>query len=127
MDASTKKAFQVKVRCLVRTLKEYKAYKNEVDGYDLNVVSQDKKKQEFYLESKSALEQVEKKLVEYYHTLNTYLVPLGLFRMNIRPRSRKNPRSMMTAPWPLPISTKLRLSSLGPADIKHLFLTSLLS
>lgn len=76
MDASAKKSFQVKVRCLVRTLKEYKNYKNEVEGYDLNVVSQDKKKQEFYLESKSALEQVEKKLVEFYHQLNAYVVYL---------------------------------------------------
>lgn len=123
MDASTKKAFQVKARCLARTLKEYKLYKNEVDGYDLNVVSQDKKKQEFYLESKSALELVEKKLVEYYHTLNAYLVPLGLFRMNIRLRSKKNHPSMMTVLWPLPISMKLRPSSLEPADITHLFLT----
>lgn len=122
MDASTKKAFQVKVRCLVRTLKEYKAYKNEVDSYDLNVVSQDKKKQEFYLESKSALEQVEKKLVEYYHTLNAYMVPLGLFRMNIRPRSKKKHHSMMTAFWQTPILMKLSLSSLGPADLTHLFL-----
>ena len=30
MDASSKKAFQVKVRSLTRTHKEYKAYKNEV-------------------------------------------------------------------------------------------------
>jgi protein subunit release factor A len=81
MDASAKKSFQVKVRCLVRMLKEYKNYKNEVNGYDLNVVSQDKKKQEFYLESKSALDQVEKKLVEYYHTLNVYMVPPTSFRM----------------------------------------------
>jgi uncharacterized protein YaaN involved in tellurite resistance len=62
------------VRCLVRILKEYKNYKSEVDSYDLNVVSQDKKKQEFYLESKSALDQVEKKLIEYYHQLNSYIV-----------------------------------------------------
>jgi hypothetical protein len=58
----------------VRILKEYKNYKSEVDSYDLNVVSQDKKKQEFYLESKSALDQVEKKLIEYYHQLNSYIV-----------------------------------------------------
>lgn len=43
MDASMKKAFQVKVRTLVRTLKEYKNYITEVESYDLNVVSQDKK------------------------------------------------------------------------------------
>ena len=58
MDASMKKAFQVKVRTLVRTFKEYKNYKTEVQSYDMNVVSQDKKKQEFYLESKSAFDQV---------------------------------------------------------------------
>lgn len=51
-----KKSFQVKVRSLGRTLKEYKSYRAEVDAYDLNEVSQDKKKQEFYLESKSALD-----------------------------------------------------------------------
>jgi hypothetical protein len=79
MDASMKKAFQVKVRTLVRTLKEYKNYKAEVEAYDLNVVSQDKKKQEFYLESKSAQDQVEKKLIEYFHQLNSYLVLLSLF------------------------------------------------
>lgn len=44
-----KKAFQVKVRTLFRTLKEYKAYRGEVAAFDLNEVSQDKKKQEFYL------------------------------------------------------------------------------
>lgn len=39
-----KKAFQVKVRTLLRTLKEYRAYQNEVAAFDLNQVSQDKKK-----------------------------------------------------------------------------------
>ena len=58
MDTSMKKAFQVKVRTLARTFKEYKNYKTEVQSYDMNVVSQDKKKQEFYLESKSAFDQV---------------------------------------------------------------------
>ena len=48
MDASQKKAFVVKVRTLVRMLKEYKSYKTEVGGYNMNEVSQDKKKQEFY-------------------------------------------------------------------------------
>mgnify|MGYP000474688422 CR=1 FL=1 len=55
MDASQKKAFSIKVKALTRTLKEYKSYKAEVGTYDLNEVSQDKKKNEFYLESKSAL------------------------------------------------------------------------
>jgi hypothetical protein len=58
MDASQKKAFQIKVKALARTLKEYKSYKQELDAYNLNEVSQDKKKHEFYLESKSALEDV---------------------------------------------------------------------
>ena len=44
MDASQKKAFQIKVRALTRTLKEYKNYKQELEGYNLNEVSQDKKK-----------------------------------------------------------------------------------
>lgn len=69
-----KKSFQVKVRSLARTLKEYKLYRTEVDAYDLNEVSQDKKKQEFYLESKSALDQVEKKLIDFYLQLKTYIV-----------------------------------------------------
>lgn len=63
MDTGMIKTFQVKVRSLVRILKEYKAYKTEVEAYDMNLVSQDKKKQEFYLESKSALDQVELKLI----------------------------------------------------------------
>ena len=45
MDASTKKSFNIKVKVLGRTLKEYKAYKKEVEDYDMNQVSQDKKKQ----------------------------------------------------------------------------------
>ena len=73
MDAAMVKAFHVKVASLVRTLKEYKSYKKEVDGYDMNLVSQDKKQQEFYQESKSALDQVEKKLVDYYMQLNAYM------------------------------------------------------
>ena len=55
MEASKKKAFHIKVKSLLRILKEYKNYKVEVESYDLNVVSQDKKKQEFYQESQSAL------------------------------------------------------------------------
>ena len=35
-----RKAFQVKTRSLVRILKEYKAYLNEVNSYDMTVVSQ---------------------------------------------------------------------------------------
>ena len=44
MDASTKKAFGIKVKALGRTLKEFKAYKKEVGDYDMNEVTQDKKK-----------------------------------------------------------------------------------
>jgi len=36
MDAAMRKAFQVKVRSLTRTFKEYKNYKNEVEAYNLN-------------------------------------------------------------------------------------------
>lgn len=76
MDASMKKAFVIKVRALTRTLKEFKSYKQEVDSYDMNEVSQDKKKSEFYKESKCALEEVEKKLLEYYQQLTGYMVLL---------------------------------------------------
>lgn len=38
-----KKTFQVKVKSLGRIFKEYKNYKIEVQAYDMNVVSQDKK------------------------------------------------------------------------------------
>lgn len=69
-----RKAFHVKVGSLVRTLKEFKGYRAELQTYDLNQVSQDKKKQEFYLESKSALEQVEKKLIDFYQQLKNYVV-----------------------------------------------------
>ncbi len=68
-----KKTFQVRVRSLARTLKEYKNYKVEVEDYDLAEIANDKKKLEFYQESKSALDQVEKKLLEFYQTLTNYL------------------------------------------------------
>ena len=74
MDASQKKAFNIKVKTLTRTLKEYKSYKQELEGYDLNKVSQDKKIHEFYTESKAALGEVEKKLLDYYQQLRTYIV-----------------------------------------------------
>jgi len=45
MNAGQIKAFGVKVKSLNRVLKEYKNYKIEVDAYDLNLVSQDKKQQ----------------------------------------------------------------------------------
>ena len=77
MDASMKKAFGIKVRALNRTLKEFKSYKKEVESYDLNEVSQDKKKSEFYKESQSALEDVEKKLLEYYQQVITYIVHIS--------------------------------------------------
>ena len=73
MDAAMKKAFTIKVRSLVRTLKEYKSYRNEVEAYDMNQVSQDKKKQEFYNESKEALISVEQKLLEFYQQLVAYI------------------------------------------------------
>lgn len=43
----------------------------------MNVVSQDKKQLEFYQESKSALDSVEKKLLEYFQNLQTYIVPIS--------------------------------------------------
>ena len=43
MDATTKKAFSIKVKALSRTLKEFKSYKKEVGDYNMNQVSQDKK------------------------------------------------------------------------------------
>ena len=63
MDAGQKKAFHIKVHSVVRTLKEYKSYRTEVESYDMNQVSQDKKKQAFYDESKEALISVEQKLL----------------------------------------------------------------
>ena len=97
MDASMKKAFGIKVRALNRTLKEFKSYKKEVESYDLNEVSQDKKKSEFYKESQSALEDVEKKVLEYYQQLTTFIVHISLFsnktrkllKVRIRHRSRR--------------------------------------
>jgi hypothetical protein len=80
MDASQKKAFSIKVRALTRTLKEYRNYKLELEGYNLNEVSQDKKKHEFYIESKSALEDVEKRLIEYYMQLKAYMVSMSLIQ-----------------------------------------------
>ena len=44
MDEAKKKALKVKIRAVGRTLKEYKSYKSEVESYDMNAVSQDKKK-----------------------------------------------------------------------------------
>ena len=43
----------------------------------MNVVSQDKKQLEFYQESKSALDSVEKKLLEYFQNLQAYIVPIS--------------------------------------------------
>jgi len=57
MIEANKKAFRIKSKALERTYKEYKSYKAEFDSYDVNEVSQDKKKTEFYQESKGALEQ----------------------------------------------------------------------
>ena len=51
-------------------------------------MSQDKKKQEFYLESKSALDEVEKKLLDYYQQLRAYLVILILSSCKTRRRLR---------------------------------------
>jgi hypothetical protein len=90
MDAAMMKVFQVKVRALARILKEYKIYKNEVEAYDLNIVSQDKKKQEFYQESKSAFEQVEKKLIEFYQNLNSYIVSIILFSYQMKQSYHRN-------------------------------------
>ena len=72
-----RKTFQVKVRSLARILKEFKNYRQELEGYNLTEVSQDKKKEEFYLESKSACDQVEKKLVDFYQQLHSYIVSVG--------------------------------------------------
>ncbi len=69
-----KKTFQVKVRSLTRILKEFKNYKQELDAYNLTEVAQDKKTEEFYNESKSALDQVEKKLIDFYQQLHSYIV-----------------------------------------------------
>lgn len=48
MLESNKKTFRIKSKALERTYKEYKIYKAEFDSYDMNEVSQDKKKTEFY-------------------------------------------------------------------------------
>ena len=56
-----------------RIFKEYKNYKVELEAYDINEVSQDKKKTEFYQESKAALEHVEKNLLEYYLQLSAFM------------------------------------------------------
>lgn len=44
MDQQKKKAMIVKIKAVGRTLKEYKSYKSEVESFDMNEVSQDKKK-----------------------------------------------------------------------------------
>lgn len=85
-----RKAFHVKVGSLVRTLKEFKSYRAELETYNLNELSHDKKKQEFYLESKSALDQVEKKLIDFYQQLKAYIVILSLYRA--KTRKLLNPR-----------------------------------
>lgn len=48
MDASKKKALYIKMKSLQRTYKEYLAYKNQFEAYDINEVSQSKKKTQFY-------------------------------------------------------------------------------
>lgn len=56
-----------------RTYKEYKLYKAEFDAYDINEVSQDKKKTEFYQESKAALEHVGNNLLDYFQQLSAFI------------------------------------------------------
>ena len=58
MLEANKKQFKIKSKAFERTYKDYKYYKAEFEAYDINEVSQDKKKTEFYQESKGALEQV---------------------------------------------------------------------
>ena len=90
MDAGMRKAFQVKVRSLTRTFKEYRNYQAELQAYDLTQVSQDKKQQEFYQESKSALDHIQNKLIDYFQQLRAYLVSLSLCRTKTRRLSRRN-------------------------------------
>ncbi len=73
MLEANKKSFKIKSKALERTFKDYKYYKSEFDAYNINEVSQDKKKTEFYQESKGALEQVEKNLLEYFYQLNSFI------------------------------------------------------
>lgn len=94
MDSSLKKAFSIKVKIVTRILKEYKSYKQELETYDLNEVSQDKKKNEFYLESKGALADVEKKLIDYYQQLKAFTVTMPLPRLRTRKRSRRSRRHL---------------------------------
>lgn len=44
MLEASKKAFKIKSKALERTFKDYKYYKSEFDAYNINEVSQDKKK-----------------------------------------------------------------------------------
>lgn len=73
MLEANKKSFKIKSKALERIFKEYKLYKAEFEAYDINQVSQDKKKTEFYQESKAALEHVEKNLFEYFQQLTTFI------------------------------------------------------
>ena len=111
MDASMKKAFGIKVRALNRTLKEFKSYKKEVESYDLNEVSQDKKKSEFYKESQSALEDVEKKLLEYYQQVITYIVHIYWFSNKTKKPSKKRKRHRLRMIWKklIPIFRRSRI------------------
>ena len=43
MEQSKQKAFLIKIKAVGRTLKEFKLYKNEVEGFDITLVSQDKR------------------------------------------------------------------------------------
>lgn len=63
----------IKSKAVARTLKEYQAYQQEVATFDVTLVSQDKKKQEFYHESVSALESVKKNLIEFVNQFQNYL------------------------------------------------------
>ena len=74
MEESSKKSFKIKSKALQRTFKEYHIYKAEFDAYDINQISQDKKKTEFYQESKGALEHVQKNLIDFYQQLNSFIV-----------------------------------------------------
>lgn len=68
-----KKTLVKKTQALARLIREYHSYQEECEGYDLQLISQDKKQLEFYQESKGVLEMVTAKLIDFYHQLKCFM------------------------------------------------------
>lgn len=71
-----KKNLQIKIKALVRMMKQCASYHQELDQFDMNEVLSNKKQSQFYNETKSASAIVEIKLMEFYQQLNACVLEI---------------------------------------------------